>query len=484
MTLAETNFSAWIFDAYADKANKVALVDDQVSLTYGQLEEHVKSFAGYLRSQQLLPQQRVIIRLDDSVTVPVAFLGCIYAGLNPVPVSNDIMDDGLTRIADITDAVAIISDRNDDIGLKIIKEQHILHKHDQLEQYYQYHPDEMCFWLLSSGSSGQSKCMVHRHSNLWNLYRLNAEAFAINQNSKIMVTPKMSWGYGLNHTITLALGAGATAYMYKGVSSPTKVFNRIDLNDITHVFVVPTLIASMLKHGKGQKINPTVSQIVSAGEPLPLSLYESFEKEFNYQVKDCIGMSEVVTIYTWHNPNTFEPGTIGTAIPGVECELRNSDDTKTTVGMIGEMYIKSPVQAMMYWKDKKRSCYTFVGEWVRTGDQMRQTDKGNFIYVARNDDLIKIQGLYVSPIEVESTILMLQEVDECAVVAQSVDGNLPELYAFVVSESKVSADLIKKICAQSLEKHKVPKHILFVKSLPKTLTNKKMRNTLRKDLLC
>ena len=115
---------------------------------------------------------------------------------------------------------------------------------------------------------------------------------------------------------------------------------------------------------------------------------------------------------------------------------------------------------------------------------MRQTDKGNFVYVARNDDLMKIQGLYVSPIEVESTILMVQEVDECAVVAQSVDGKLPELYAFVVSESKVSADLIKKTCAQFLEKHKIPKHIMFVEALPKTLTNKKMRNTLRKDLLC
>ena len=395
-----------------------------------------------------------------------------------------MLKEGLKRIAQISDAVAIITDRDDDIGLKVIKEQHILHKHDQLKQYYQYHPDEMCYWLLNSGSSGQSKCIVHRHSNLWNLYKLNAGPFAINQNSKIMATPKMSWTYGLNHTITLTLGAGATAYMYKGISSPTKVFNRIDLNDITHVFTVPTLIASMMKHGKGRKIKPTVNQIISAGESLPLSLYESFEKEFGYQVKDCIGMSEIVTNYTWHNPDTFEPGTIGTSIPGVECELRNSDGTKTTVGMIGEMYVKSPVQAMMYWKDKKSSCYTFVGEWIRTGDQMRQTDKGNFVYVARNDDLMKIQGLYVSPIEVESTILMVQEVDECAVVAQSVDGKLPELYAFVVSESKVSADLIKKTCAQFLEKHKIPKHIMFVEALPKTLTNKKMRNTLRKDLLC
>ena len=482
--LAETNFSAWIFDTHSDKLDKLALVDDRASLTYGQLKEHVRSFAGYLRSQQLLPQQRVIIRLDDSVAFPVAFLGCIYAGLNPVLVSVDMLEDGLKRIAQISDAVAIISDKNDDIGLKIIKEQQILQNHSQLEQHYPYHPDEMCYWLLSSGSSGQSKCIVHRHSNLWNLYKLNAGPFAINNNSKVLATPKMSWTYGLNHTITLTLGAGATSYMYKGISSPTKVFNRIDQNDITHVFTVPTLIASMMKHGKGRKINPTVNQFISAGESLPLSLYESFEKEFGYQVRDCIGMSEVVTNYTWHDPDTFEPGTIGTAIPGVECELRNSDGTKTGLGMIGEMYIKSPVQAMMYWKDKKSSCHTFVGEWVRTGDQMRQTDKGNFVYVARNDDLMKIQGLYVSPIEVESAIMMVQEVDECAVVAQSIDGKLPELYAFVVSGSNVSAELIKTTCARYLEKHKIPKHIIFVESLPKTLTNKKMRNTLRKDLLC
>jgi acyl-coenzyme A synthetase/AMP-(fatty) acid ligase len=247
---------------------------------------------------------------------------------------------------------------------------------------------------------------------------------------------------------------------------------------------VPTLIASMLKHGKGRVLNNSLKCVVSAGEPLPFFLYESFQKEFGRQIQDCIGMAEVTQIYTWHDPTLFEPETIGRPIPGVQCELRNYDGTVTDVGKIGEMYIKSPAQATLYWKDRSSSCHTFVGAWVRSGDQMIQTDKGNFKYVARNDDLIKIQGSYVAATEVEFTIMSMDGVEECAVVAHSLKNNLPELYAFVILTKNITATDIQQYLKNKLAKHKIPKHFRFVESLPKTLTNKKMRYMLREEILC
>jgi benzoate-CoA ligase len=482
--LAETNFAAWIIDINADKQEKLALVDDQQGLTYRQLSHHIRCFARHLLDLGLLPQQRVIIKLDDSVSYPVAFLSCIYAGLNPVLVSNDMLETGVRRIIEISDAVAIITNDNANFGIKHVGEHEILQATNPEVIFYKFHRDEMCFWMLSSGSSGQPKCIVHRHANLYNILTLVAKSFDIDQNSKILSTAKMSWAYGLNCTVTYALGSGATSYMFKGISAPTKIFNRIDSYDITHFFTVPTLIASMIKHGKGRGLNKTLRRVVSAGEPMPLNMYESFQKEFGVCVLDCIGMAEVTQIYTWHDPALLEPGTIGRPMPGVLCELRNPDGTVTDVGKIGEMYIKSPAQAMLYWKDRPSTCHTFLGEWVRSGDQMIQTKLGNFKYLARNDDLIKIQGSYVAATEVESTIMSMQEVEECAVVAQSQDNNLPELYAFVVLNKNITATDIQQYLKNKLAKHKIPKHFRFVETLPKTLTNKTIRHILRKEILC
>lgn len=479
--LAHENFAAWVFATHADKKNKTAVVDDCASLTYGQLQDHVEKFAGLLRQQGYTAQQRIVISMDDSVAWPVAFFGALYQGMNPVLVSNVMLEKDIERIVAISDASVIVSDQSCSWSIPAIDSARALDcQAEPVKDYYNFHPDEPCLWLLSSGSTGEPKCIVNRHANLYNLMCLVTPAAGIDSNSRILSTAKMSWTYGFNVSVTFALGHGATAHVVSGVPSPTRIYNLICQHAITHLFSVPAVLASMLKHKRSDL--PQDLQIFSSGEPLPLPVAQEFVDGFGIQVCDVFGMSETTQIYCMQSKHNWEPGTIGQPLPGVECVLRDEQGQIVPAGQVGEIYVSSPCQASLYWKDWQKTRSTFLGSWVRTGDNARWSDRGNLIFLGRRDDLIKIKGLYVSPFEIESAVATLPEVEDCTVVHVANTQGLAELHAFVVINKSITTDYVREQLGKVLSKHKIPKHIKFVDTLPKTLTNKKMRAVLRQQI--
>lgn len=481
--MTQKNFAQWLFEKNSTQADKLAVVDNDRGLTYRELELQAKRFAQVLVQSGLRPQQRIIICLEDCVEWPIFFLACLTAGLNPVLVSTDLPIKNLQRIMSLCDCAAMITKQHQDHGVRNFTKTDAWTSGSEIQDFYQYHSDEPCFWLLSSGTTGEPKCIVHPHANLHRLLELVAgPAYGIDQNSRVLSTAKLSFTYGFNNGVTFALGQGATTYLINGVPAPSLIFDKIQQHHITHFFTVPTVIASMLRHGADKKLHDSVQLMVSSGEPLPENVRVEFEQQHDLTIYNCIGMSETTQTYCAQTKINYEANTVGQALPGVELQVRDDDGSVVPVGKIGELFVKSPCQALMYWKDSNKSKSTFLGEWVRTGDKVIQTAQGNLIYVSRADDLIKINGMYVSPIEVESAICQMPGIIECAVVIGH-DNHMPEIHAFVIREGDITDSHIKMHLQSQLERHKIPKRIHFIDSLPKTVTFKKQRSKLR-ELVC
>ena len=481
MMLAHENFAAWVFQNYADRRDKLAIVDDNATLTYGQLQTHVELFAGYLDAQGYGPQQRMIISMDDSVAWPVVFFAALYVGMNPVLVSNVMPMADIERIINISDASVIVSDHNQQWSIPCIDKNTVMNPAaEPLTNFYRFHPDEMCLWLLSSGSTGEPKCIVNRHTNLYNLMKLVAPSTHVDSRSHVYSTAKMSWTYGFNVSVTFALGRGATAYVIAGVPAPSRIYRVLEQHPITHLWTVPGVLAGLLRHPRPNTTFPT--RIFSSGEPLPPQIAQAFVDQHNRRVCEVFGMSETTQIHTIQNDTNWQLGTIGQPLPGVKIQLRDSQNNQVESGQVGELFVSSPCQAIMYWKDQAKTQATFQGSWVRTGDQCRVNEQGNLVFMGRTDDLIKIKGLYVAPAEIENAIASLPGIEDCTVVHAANSQGLAELHAFVVSAPGVGQPNIPQALHSQLPDHKIPRHIQFVDSLPRTLTNKKIRSALRKSL--
>jgi benzoate-CoA ligase len=476
------NFAQFIIDIGQSRLDKLALVDETKSLTYQDLTNYIYSFSYHLQQSGVHAQDRVIISMEDCVEWPVAFLSILAIGGNPVLVSADLPMSTIEKVCTIADAKFVIGKEIPNI--KCFPKETILHMLDyQLEHFYQYHPDEMCFWLLSSGTTGEPKCVVHRHRDLKTLLDIIANpAYCIDEHSRILSTAKLSFTYGFNNSLTFGLGKGATVYLINGAPAPSKIFAIINRHSITHFFTVPTVINSMIKHGQTQTLSESVKVMVSSGEPLPRSIAQAFEAQHSIKILDGLGMSECMYNYCTTTLDNNEFGTIGRPVVGVECEVRNDDGSLSADGDIGEMWVRHPCSALQYWKDWSKTKNTFIGEWIRTGDKVIKQLNGNYLYVARRDDLIKINGQYVSPIEIESVVLEIDWVLECGVVAKTNEQGLNEIHAFVTASKSTTAGEIRQYLSNVLPSYKIPKHIHFLDILPKTVTYKKTRSKLRSML--
>lgn len=480
------NFAQQIFDLNHDRSNKTALIDAAQSLTYGQLMLHAYGFASYLVDMGLKPQSRIIFYLDDCVEWPVAFLASLLAGLNPVCVNHNNTKERLDYLIDLTDAAAVVSNDVLDIDSSVAnltKSQILTCVGHEPITAYEFHDDEPCFWLMTSGTTGHPKAIVHRHQNLSDYYQQTKSVYFTNSTSSVFATAKLSFGYGLNMSITVSLPVGATVYLMSGTPSPTRIFEVVNQHRITHFYTVPTIINSILKHNKNQKM-PSLTHVLSAGETLPPVLSKEFYNTFGVLARNTIGMSEVNAMYCIQDFDHYEHGTVGMPMPGVECRLVNEQGETVPDGEVGELYIKTYSKATQYWKDWKYTNYTFVGDWIRTGDKMKKTDAGNYVYVSRNDDLAKINGQFVSSIEIEEVLRQSAQVYDCAVVFVPTD-KFPEIHAFVMLNNVDSLDTkeLQQVMATELPYYKIPSRFHVVESIPKTLTNKTKRTEMRNRLL-
>ena len=504
------NFAAHIIRRNEGRASKIAYVDDRTELTFAQLATQTQRFAAGLRALGLRREERVLLLMQDTVDWPVAFLGCLYAGIVPVAVNTLLTaKDYAYMLADSRAKAAVVSGvllptllqaitlagPDSEVRTTIVSRpveplqesqqdmQTVLFSHatDLASAATKAH--EIAFWLYSSGSTGQPKGTVHMQSSLWwtgELYGKNI--LGLTEHDVVHSAAKLFFAYGLGNALTFPLMAGATTILNPGRPVPADVFNIWKKHGVTVFFGAPTGYAGMLASADlPQPDQVRLRMCSSAGEALPRELGERFKARFGCDIIDGIGSTEMLHIYLSNAPGDVNYGTTGKVVPGYELRLLDEGGQPVADGEIGDLFIKGPSGALMYWGQLAKSRATFQGDWTKSGDKYSVDTHGNYVYAGRSDDMLKVSGIYVSPFEVESTLMQHPAVLESAVVGHEDTDGLIKAKAFVVlkpGQSASAAELQAFVKAQ-LAPYKCPRVIEFLTELPKTATGKIQRFKLR-----
>lgn len=468
--------------------NKIAIKDDETSITYEQIPQKVKAFAYYLDSVGLKSGDRVAIVMGDCIDWCIAFLAITYIGASTVLISPKIPKQNITNMLRNSNTRGIIydnketdlSDMDIDKHVSCIDRIEIQISRSQLENFYQFHPDEISLWCTSSGTCGRGQRFVlHKHQCLLSAIPINIYEHDIKSSSVIFSTPKLSYQYGLANMI-YGISAGAEVILSKKIPGSQHIFATVKDNSVTHLYTNATIITLLTKQKPLENYLMSVQYIVCGGDPLPKFIENRFMQIYDKHVFNGIGMAEVLTWATTQNYTTKKLGSIGKPVVGIQCQVRDSLGNLCKAYEVGELYISHPCAAVMYWNSIESTRETFCGNWVRTKDMVWYDNDGFYYYFCRFDDLIKINGSFVSPIEIEEELAQHESVDECIV------GSYIDEYGMAKIESKiilkenayVTAGDIRRFLKQKLGSDKIPKRILFVDTIAKTVTLKKIRKNI------
>ena len=491
----------------AARGDKVAYIDaaSGASLTYAALAEQSHRFANALRSEGFAPESRVLLAVHDTLEWPVVFLGCILAGVVPVAANTLLTARDFdfmlrdSRAGGLVVSAALWPQFEGLVGQLPALRMVVLAGVDEFESKQtvarmgRAHPatetvaetcaDDACFWLYSSGSTGTPKGTVHLHSHLVQTAELYGRAvLGIRESDVVYSAAKLFFAYGLGNALTFPLSVGATTVLLASRPTPADVFGILRTYQPTIFYGVPTLYAALLadanRPGKGEM---RLRVCTSAGEALPAEIGRKWTAEYNCEILDGIGSTEMLHIFLSNRPGQVRYGTTGMAVPGYQLRIVADDGSECADGEIGELQISGPSAALMYWNNRAKTKATFCGEWTRSGDKYTRDADGYYTYGGRSDDMLKVGGIYVSPFEVEASLMTHASVLEAAVIGVPDTDELVKPKAFVVlkaGQTTSAADLQMHVKNQ-LAPYKYPRWIEFVPELPKTATGKIQRFKLR-----
>jgi benzoate-CoA ligase family protein len=506
------NFAADILarNLEAGRAGKPVYIDPRGTWTYGQLAERVDRFGHALRALGIRREERILLALLDTIDWPTAFLGAVKTGVVPIPV-NTLMteDDYRFMLADSRARVLVVSEAlfpkfanliaaNPDLAHVIVSGENACGHHrfealiESAEPQSYTAPttrDDMCFWLYTSGSTGRPKGAVHVHANL----RLTAELYAggmlgLSENDVCYSVAKLFFAYGLGNAMTFPMAVGATTVLSPERPTPEGVAAILRRHPVTVFYAVPTFYAAFLASPTAPKrAEVKLRYCVSAGEALPPDVGRRWKEHYGVDVLDGIGSTEMLHIFISNYPGEVKYGTTGKPVPGYDIRLVDDDgNVITTRGEMGELQVRGPTSAVMYWNNRERTRETFLGEWTRSGDKYVEDEDGYYVYCGRRDDMLKVGGIYVSPFEVEGALCTHPDVLEAAVVAWPDEDELIKPKAFVVLKAASGAcdelaRTLQEHVKTTLAPYKYPRWIEFRVELPKTATGKIQRFKLRAE---
>jgi len=500
----EYNAAHDLLERNAARASKPAFIDSVsgAALTYGELADRAHRFANALRAHGLQPESRVLVAMLDTPEWPVVFLGCILAGVVPIA-ANTLLTAGdfefmlrdsraqalfvskpllptfepiMSKAPQLRTVVVAGTEGPDSVAGWVASGSPERRVADTC-------CDDACFWLYSSGSTGTPKGTVHLHSHLV----LTAELYGrgvlgIREADVVFSAAKLFFAYGLGNALTFPMAVGATTVLLPTRPTPADVFRVLREFRPTIFYGVPTLFAALLADpARPKQPDLNLRVCTSAGEALPAEIGKRWTAEYGCEILDGIGSTEMLHIFLSNRPGAVRYGTTGQAVPGYELRIVGDDGRECGVGEIGELQIKGPTSALMYWNNRAKTKATFAGEWTRSGDKYTRDADGYYTYGGRSDDMLKVGGIYVSPFEVEASLMTHPAVLEAAVIGVQDADQLVKPKAYVVlkpGQQAGEADLQQHVKAQ-LAPYKYPRWIEFVPELPKTATGKIQRFKLR-----
>jgi benzoate-CoA ligase family protein len=506
------NFAADILKRNLDagRTRKIAFIDNRGAYSYGELADRAARFADALGTLGIRREERILICLTDTIDWPTVFLGAIKAGVVAVPVNTLLTEDDYAfMLADSRARLLVVSEELYPRFAKAIAGSkdlaHVMVSGDNAHGHLRFADvmaeagtdvatapttrDDMCFWLYTSGSTGKPKGAVHTHADLKltdDLYA--APILGITENDVCYSVAKLFFAYGLGNALTFPMSAGATTVLLPARPTPDLVADLLKKHGVTIFYAVPTFYAAFLASAAAPaRADVKLRRCVSAGEALPQDVGRRWSERYGADILDGIGSTEMLHIFLTNRPGDVKYGTSGKPIAGYDLRLIDDDGNEIKKrGEMGELQVRGPTSAMMYWNNREQSRSTFLGEWTRSGDKYIEDENGYFVYCGRRDDMLKVSGMYVSPFEVEGALQSHPDVLEAAVVGWPDEEKLIKPKAFVVLKSpeKASEEFARALqdhCRKSLAMYKYPRWIEFRTELPKTATGKIQRFKLRAE---
>ena len=485
----------------AGRGSKIAFVDPERSLTYGELQARSIRFANALRDRGIEHEQRIALLLNDTVDYPVAFWGAIRAGCVAIPLNiyltlpqyAYILADCRARVlvvdASLAETIAPVLEQlarrpviivvggtnastsswptlgRPSTSSKAAKSQGVDARdkrgHDGKSGGVVPHfedliaaandkpftadtlSDEVAFWFYTSGSTGDPKGVKHVHSNLMATAKLFGQGIlGITENDVVHSASKLFFAYGLGNALTFPLSVGATAALWPHRPTPEGVFETLKRNRVTIFYGVPSLYTALLAHqgiGKGAG-SDRLRLCVSAGEALPAHIGERWREVVGCDVLDGLGSTEMLNTFLSNRPGDIRYGSTGKPVPGYDARIVDEHGSDVGTGEIGELIVRGPSAGEGYWNQREKSRRTFAGEWTHTGDKYRRDAEGYFYYCGRTDDMFKVSGMWVSPFDVEAALVSHEAVLEAAVIGKEDADGLIKPKAFIVLRNGYKAD--------------------------------------------
>ena len=512
------NAATWLVDRHvsAGDGDRLAVICEDRLYTYREIADEVAHTAAALRSLGVRAEERVAMVMGDSVPFVAVFLGALRIGAVPVPMNPLLPCQDLAVItADARAAIAVVSEsvagRIGDLcsgapelatvivagdvpsdagsaGARVLGWDDFRSGADGADATpYPTWDESPGFWLCTSGSTGQPKLATHRHVDI----RVTCETYA---RSVLDITPEdrcysvgpMFHAYGLGNSLSFPFSVGASSILEPArPPTPARVAELVTTHRPTLFFCIPTFYAALNSSDLADDTFASVRLAVSAAEPLPAETFERFRERFGVTVLDGIGSTEMLHIYLSNSSSDLRPGTSGKPVEGYEIRVVDDDGRDQPSGEPGQLLVKGPSMTTGYWCQSETNRATFDGPWMRTGDLYDIDDDGYHSYMGRVDDMLRVGGEWVSPAEVEATLIEHPTVLEAAVVGErDADGVLRPV-AYVIGIDGGSADAgemardLTAFCRERLAGYKRPRRYEIVDDLPKTATGKIQRFKLR-----
>jgi benzoate-CoA ligase family protein len=507
------NASRILFDNLGkDRGDSLALIGPAGTRSYTELCAEASRWGHGFLSLGLKRGDRILMFLDDTPAYPAAFFGAVRAGLVPLLINTLTPPDLLQFYLSDSAATVAVADaefcaRFDAVACKDTSLRtlivvngaagdHAVPNTMVAEKWLQgfaadlaeagTHRNEMAFWMYSSGSTGRPKGIVHlQHDMAYSDAAFARNVLKLEPHDICFSVPKMFFAYGFGNSITFPFSAGAATLLLPGQPKPAAILAAIERFRPTVFFGLPTLYTSLTKaDGAAATEFSSLRMALSAAEVLSAEVFNSWKKLSGLEIIEGLGSTEVLHIYLSNRPDKKKLGAAGLRVPGYEIALKDKDGREVGDNEEGILWVRGDSNTPLYWNRPEKSAETIREEgWIYTGDRFVRDSDGFYFFRGRADDLIKISGQWVYPLEVELCLAEHPDVRECAVFAAELPDRRMTLKAVVVMNSRAfdaneATRILQDYVKAKLLPYKYPRDIRFVDELPKTGTGKIDRQAL------
>jgi benzoate-CoA ligase family protein len=482
------------------------LFEDQ-TITYAQLAEATNRASAVFKGLGLELEQRVLLMLPDVPQFASAWLGAVQAGGVVSAVNPQLKPDEVQYYLNYTRAKLVVTDAETASTIDALRSstpflKQVLVVGAAGERHLAYdaelarvtpdpsiaptHRDDVCAWLYTSGSTGFPKGAVHKqHDFVFNALTYGLPIVGYTAADRTISVPRLAFGYALGSNLLFPLLAGGTTVLFKDKPTPQTLVALMKRHRPTMLTAVPTALNGLLNEPGFERADCASLRVaISAGEALPAELYQRWKQRTGVEILDGIGSAEMFHIFITNRLGDVKLGSLGRVVEGYEARICDDAGRELPRGEVGTLRIRGDSMALEYWQQHEKSKQTFQGDWCVSADKFQEDDEGYFYFCGRGDDMLKVGGKWLSPVEVENVLLQHPAVRECAVVGFKDADGLDKPKAFVAlheghARTTTLEEELKQRVREVLAPFKAPRQVVFLDALPRSDRGKVLKTSLK-----